>query len=115
MDLVFAAEQYAQAQAAVAAAAQYYTNAAISAGNGPIAPAAPIIVTSAAGPLGLIQAQAVAAAAAGHPPGHSIISGTQVLGPQFLNAALATATSLPQAPPPPPISIQPSVGLNQQR
>ena len=115
MDLVFAAEQYAQAQAAVAAAAQYYTNAAISAGNGPIAPTAPIIVTSAAGPLGLIQAQAVAAAAAGHPPGHSIISGTQVLGPQFLNAALATATPLPQAPPPPPISIQPNAGVTQQR
>ena len=115
MDIVFAAEQYAQAQAAVAAAAQYYTNAAISAANGPIAPAAPIIVTSAAGPLGLIQAQAAAAAAAGHPQGPSIISGTQVLGPQFLNAALATATPLPQAPPPPPISIQPNAGINPQR
>jgi len=106
MDLVFAAEQYAQAQAAVAAAAQYYTNAAISAANGPMAPTAPIIVTSAAGQLGLIQAQAVAAAAAGHHTAPSIISGTQVLGPQFLNTALATAAPLPQAPPPPPISIQ---------
>lgn len=106
MDLVFAAEQYAQAQAAVAAAAQYYTNAAISAANGPMAPHPPIMVSSAAGPLGLIQAQAAIAVAAGHPQGHAIISGTQVLGPQFLNPALATATPLPQAPPPPPISIQ---------
>ena len=115
MDLVFAAEQYAQAQAAVAAAAQYYTNAAISAAN-PIAQPAPIIVTSAPGPLGLIQAQAaVAAAAAGHPTGPPIISGTQVLGPQFLNAALAAvAAPLPQPPPPPPISIQTAVGLNQR-
>jgi len=113
MDLVFAAEQYAQAQAAVAAAAQYYTNAAISAANGPIAPAAPIMVTSA--PLGLLPAQAVAVAAAGHPPGSAIISGTQVLGPQFLNAALATPTQLPQAPPPPPISIQANATISQPR
>jgi len=115
MDLVFAAEQYAQAQAAVAAAAQYYTNAAISAANGPIAPATPIMVTSAAAPIGLLPAQAVAAAAAGHPPGSAIISGTQVLGPQFLNAALATPTPLPQAPPPPPISVQASSSINQPR
>ena len=115
MDLVFAAEQYAQAQAAVAAAAQYYTNAAISAANGPIAPATPIMVTSAAAPIGLLPAQAVAAAAAGHPPGSAIISGTQVLGPQFLNAALATPAPLPQAPPPPPISVQASSSINQPR
>jgi len=116
MELVFVAEQYAQAQAAVAAAAQYYTNAAISAANGPMAPPTPIIVTSAAGPLGLIQAQAAAAVAAGHPHGHAIISGTQLLGPQFLNAALVTPTPLPQAPPPPPISIQNlgSAGINQR-
>ena len=114
MDIVFAAEQYAQAQAAVAAAAQYYTSASISAANGPIAPATPIIVTSAAGQLGLIQAQAAAAVAAGH-QGPAIISGTQVLGPQFLNAALATAAPLPQAPLPPPISIQPNAGMLPQR
>ena len=115
MDLVFAAEQYAQAQAAVAAAAQFYTNAAISAANGPIAPAAPIMVTSAAGPLGLLPAQAVVAAAGGIPSGSAIISGTQVLGPQFLNATLATPTPLPQAPPPPPISIQATAGMNPPR
>ena len=113
MDLVFAAEQYAQAQAAVAAAANFYTNAAISAANGHITPATPIMVTSAAGPLGLVPAQAIVAA--GHPPGSAIISGTQVLGPQFLNATLATAAPLPQAPPPPPISIQANAGMNQQR
>ena len=34
MDLMFAAEQYAQAQAAAVAAAQYYANAAMSAATG---------------------------------------------------------------------------------
>ena len=72
MDLMFAA----QAQAAAVAAAQYYANAAISAAGGQ--PAAPgnAVMTSPKG--------AAMPGATPFPPAPPMLSGTPVLGAQFL-------------------------------
>ena len=64
MDLMFAAEQYAQAQAAAVAAAQYYANmtaaAAVSAGQQPPPPPGSLASVTAPQDFGPLVSQAVA-------------------------------------------------------
>ena len=86
MDLVFVAEQYAQAQAA--AMAQYYANAA-ALGAQPGAPPGGMVVTNAATGLGPLP-----------PP---IVGGSGPLGSRPEQPASTTSGSMPQPPPPPSI------------
>ena len=79
MDLVFAA----QAQAEAVAAAQYYANAAISAAGGqPPPPGSVVNVTSPNGAM--VPPGPPPGAPMPFPPNAPIISGTPVLGAQFL-------------------------------
>lgn len=90
MDLMFAA----QAQAAAVAAAQYY-NAAISAAGGQ--PAPPGSVVNVTSPNGAVQhLHAPPPGVMPFPPTPPVLSGTPVLGAQFLVQQPPPAPQIPQ-------------------
>ena len=104
MDLMFAAEQYAQAQAAAVAAAQYYANmtaaAAVSAGQQPPPPPGSLAsVTSAPQDFGPLVSQAPLAPAV--PTGTTLV-GAHAFAPAPPVLSGLQAQYLMQQPPLPP-------------